>query len=44
MTNSDIAAIIDSEQPQGHLVSQILGTKSKLETSEQEAALEADHV
>ena len=40
MTASEIAAMAESEQPHGHLVTQILGTKRELEISKEETVLE----
>lgn len=40
MTASEIAAMADSEQPHGHLVTQILGTKRELEISKEETVPE----
>lgn len=36
MSASEIAAMAESEQPHGHLVTQILGTKRELEVSKEE--------
>jgi len=44
MSASEIAAMTESEQPHGHLVSQILGTKRELETSKEEAAPDMNQV